>query len=215
MAPRVVVIDGLIGAGKSTLLALLADVLRARGLRVAVAPEPVAEWRASGALPLFYSDPARYAVEFQMYVFATRVRSIRLAMTEPVDVVLLERSVLTDRGVFFRMAGASAVQQAMYDAWCDEWMHMLPFDLRDADFVHLRPTLAACMARVRGRARAEELGGGVTEEYQQRLRATYAQFFADLAGEGCRVHAIDDDADYRQDPTRTQFCAALIKRLGL
>ena len=83
MAPRVVVIDGLIGAGKSTLLALLAAVLRARGLRVAVAAEPVADWRATGALSLFYSDPARYAVEFQMYVFATRVRSIRLAVAEP------------------------------------------------------------------------------------------------------------------------------------
>lgn len=215
MAPRVIVIDGLIGAGKSTLLALLAAALRARGLRVAVAPEPVADWRATGALSLFYSDPARYAVEFQMYVFATRVRSIRLAVAEPADVVLLERSVLTDRGVFFRMAGASAVQQAMYDAWCDEWEHMLPFDLRTADFVYLRPTLPACMARVRGRARAEELSGGVTEDYQRRLLATYEQFFAELTAAGRRVHIIDDDADYREDPTRTKFCAALVARLGL
>jgi len=229
--PRVVVIDGLIGAGKSTLLALLAEALRARGLSVVVAPEPVDKWRECGALGLFYSDPARWAVEFQTYVYVTRVNSICDAMRErpSPDVVLLERSVLTDRGVFFRMADTNAVQQRMYDSWCDTWQRMLPFDLRAADFVFLRPSMAACMSRVHGRARVEEVHpgaagaageatakpAGVSEEYQARLLATYEQFFDGLARDGRRVHVLEDDADYREDPTRTRFCDQLIARLGL
>ena len=53
---RIIVIDGEIEAGKTTLISLLAAAFEARGLRVAVIPEPVSEWERVGLLQEFYAD---------------------------------------------------------------------------------------------------------------------------------------------------------------
>lgn len=227
---RVIVIDGAIGAGKSTLLRLLAEYLTARGLRVVTAPEPVQVWRDVGALQLFYDNPERNGTEFQTFVYVTRIQSILAALRDgPAnpDVVLLERSVLTDRGVFYtlhrRMSADPKIdiRNSMYNTWCDTWNLLLPFDLTEACFVYLRPSLTACMERVNARHRPEEArgdSGGVTTSYQSALIETYDEFIADLDAQGRRVVTIQEelaDADYREDPHCTTFCAQLCEQIGI
>ncbi len=223
MVQKVVIIDGIIGAGKSTLLHMLAAELRSRGARVAVAPEPVDAWRASGALAQFYSDPARYASEFQMYVYATRVLSVcaACAAVPDADYVLLERSVLTDSEVFFRTTNVSETSARMYAEWCGVYVRLLPVSLDTAAFVYLRPSLDACMTRVHERGRTEEVGraststgesasNAVSRDYQARLLEAYDSMMQRMTDADRRVIRVDTDADFRHD---VAWVAALADRL--
>ena len=107
---RIIVIDSKIGAGKTTLISLLAATFEARGLWVAVIPEPVSEWERIGLLQEFYADQppkrrAQGAYIFQTYAFITRVESAQKVVTAnpDADIYLVERSVLTDRFVFMEL----------------------------------------------------------------------------------------------------------------
>ena len=107
---RVIVIEGEIGADKTTLISLLAAAFEARGLRVAVIPEPVSGWEHVGLLQEIYADQppqrrAQSAYIFQTYAFVTRVKSPQkvVGANPDADIYLLERSVMTDRFVFMEL----------------------------------------------------------------------------------------------------------------
>lgn len=204
----VVVIDGEIGAGKTTLLEHVRAALEARGLRVAVVPEPVDEWRAVGILEAFYADkPAELrghvAYEFQTYTFVTRVRKTMdvVAANPAADVYLLERSVLTDRFVFMELQRemVGPLLMRMYEEWWDMWARAMP--IRPTQFVYLKPTLDNCQGRVAARGRAGEVAdlsvagakpadeadrgeasarGGVSAAYQARLRRAHEAYLQGL-----------------------------------
>lgn len=206
-APKLaaVVIEGEIGAGKSTLVPLIAEALRKMGFKVAVALEPVDQWRAVGILERFCRDPARYAYEFQTFTYVTRLLSVQKALrAEPgADYIILERTVLTDRFIFMELQRATVGPQAMqmYETWCGVFDQLMPKNLlADAKYFYLKPELKQCMARVQKRARAEEVAadaasaaaasaaaaadskyvpakGGVTLEYQGLLRKAHESFF--------------------------------------
>jgi len=188
----VLAIEGEIGAGKSTLLEGVAASLRARGLRVAVAPEPVELWKRRGALQAFYADPPRYAYSFQTYTYVTRLQSLlgALEACPAADVLLTERSPHTDRHVFMELQRhtVTPLEMAMYEDWCGTWLKLLPAELRAARWraVYLKPTLDDCMQRVRCRAREGETGeaGGVSIDYQRCLRAAHEAY---LEGKGRRA----------------------------
>lgn len=86
-----VCIDGPISAGKSTLVAAVRDGLRAKGVPVAVAAEPVKQWVGCGILTKFYEAVNRPLAEgevdetaygFQTFAFVTRVAAIAAARRE-------------------------------------------------------------------------------------------------------------------------------------
>jgi len=179
-----VFVEGNIGAGKSTLLALLEEPLR-RALReragdgalLAVVPEPVHAWQrvpdgdGGGHLNLldaFYADPPRHAFAFQAHALVTRVDAVHAAAAAALAaagaspsllVLLCERSVYTDRGVFVRalaQRGAlTPLERAVYAAWHASWCtRLLP--ARHAVVAYLDVPPDECARRVRERARGEE-----------------------------------------------------------
>src|SRR5579872_4497303 len=87
---RTIILDGIIGSGKSTLLDALFRALTAAGYKVAVVPEPIAEWRKAGIFERFCKDPKRHAYEFQTFAFATRVLAMHRAVKNipDADIVL-------------------------------------------------------------------------------------------------------------------------------
>lgn len=157
---RVFVVEGEIAAGKSELVRALTSALRAAGLRVATALEPVESWQAAGILEKFYADPARHGYGFQTYVYATRILGIAdmVASAPDADVYLLERSPATD-AVFMHALRAvvDPVETRMYATWRRAYDRMLPLDLSAATVLYLRTDLGHCMARLSARARAGEL----------------------------------------------------------
>lgn len=213
--PRVIVVEGEIGAGKTTILSALADAFRAKGLTVAVAPEPVDEWLKVGILKRFYQDPTRYAYEFQTYTFVTRIiATLECVKKNPsADIYLLERSVLTDRHVFMELQRSIVGEETMqmYDAWFGLHARLMPFDLSKATYLYLKPDLKECMTRVATRARQEETKsapdkdesadvkstidssngkGGVSLEYQARLRVAHEVLFEGRLSKDIREPAV-------------------------
>jgi deoxyadenosine/deoxycytidine kinase len=240
-------VEGEIAAGKTELTKAIAEALQERGLSVCLVPEPVDSWRELGILQKFYADPGRHGYGFQTYVFATRVLGIAAAVAAypHADVYLLERSPATD-GIFMEtlVGMIDPIETRMYRTWCAAYELILPIDLAKARVLYLKPTLARCMARLSRRGREGEVGaeaagatvardgsatGGVSLEYQERLRRAHEAFFQGRhPGEFPRLPASPfpresvieigaelADGNFRDpSPERDRIVAAVLARMG-
>lgn len=129
MTPIIISLDGNIGAGKSTLL----SEIRNRLHDVHIVDEPVGQWTSlknaegKNLLELFYEDKKRWAYTFQNCAILTRLKNIQDAVEnldstvkEP-QVIITERSVLTDKHVFAEMlydAGdIDPLEWELYESW--------------------------------------------------------------------------------------------------
>jgi deoxyadenosine/deoxycytidine kinase len=129
MKPIIISLDGNIGAGKSTFLAEIRNKIHG----IHVVDEPVGQWTAlknangKNLLELFYEDKKRWAYTFQNCAILTRLKNIQDAV-ERLDttvnghqVIITERSVLTDKHVFAEMlydAGdIDPLEWELYDSW--------------------------------------------------------------------------------------------------
>lgn len=234
MPLKVLVIEGGIAAGKSTLVGFLADHLRAVGQVVAVAHEPVDVWEDMGILAAFYKNPEAMAYPFQSVACMSRIKSMRESYEAAktahgrVDVLICERSPLSDKHVFMKLqAGAvGPVIMSIYNYWWSEWMRMVPSEVSDAMAtnnwyeVWLRPSADLCMERLLSRSRASEVAGddaGVTAEYQKRLHAAHQEFLfgehAPIPKERVIVLGADvADANFRDDAEcREKILETLVK----
>lgn len=93
---KIFAIEGNIGAGKSTLLSKLEGVIP----NCKVIYEPVDEWKNIGGVDLlksFYTDPKRWAFTFELESMISKVRKIKEAISSNVDVILMERSIYSDK----------------------------------------------------------------------------------------------------------------------
>lgn len=192
---RLFIVEGEIAAGKTELVRAVAERLRATGLSVCLALEPVDLWKEVGILGKFYSDPGRYGYAFQTFVYATRIQEIAMAVRDnpDADVYLLERSPATDKIFWFLQEGVvDPVEVKLYHTWCDAWDLMLPVALARAQVLYLKTSLESCMNRLARRHRPGEVGvpekvkhdgsatGGVSLEYQLRLRRAHEAFLLGL-----------------------------------
>ena len=129
MSHIIISLDGNIGAGKSTLLAEIRNKLH----DVHIVDEPVGQWTAlknaegKNLLELFYEDKKRWAYTFQNCAILTRLKNIQDAvenldstMKEP-QVIITERSVLTDKHVFAEMlrdgGDIDPLEWELYESW--------------------------------------------------------------------------------------------------
>jgi len=129
MSHIIISLDGNIGAGKSTLLAEIRNKLH----DVHIVDEPVGQWTAlknaegKNLLELFYEDKKRWAYTFQNCAILTRLKNIQDAV-ENLDstmkgpqVIITERSVLTDKQVFAEMLRDSGdidpLEWELYESW--------------------------------------------------------------------------------------------------
>ena len=89
-------IEGNIGAGKTTLLQLLEKQIP----NSKVIYEPVNEWKNVGGTDLlkaFYNEPKRWTFTFELESMVSKIRKIKEAICSDYDVILLERSIHTDK----------------------------------------------------------------------------------------------------------------------
>jgi deoxyadenosine/deoxycytidine kinase len=129
MNPIIISLDGNIGAGKSTLLAEIRKYFH----DVHLVDEPVGQWTAlknaegKSLLELFYEDKKRWSYTFQNCAILTRLKNIQEAV-ENLDttlkgsqVIITERSVLTDKHVFAEMlrdgGDIDPLEWELYESW--------------------------------------------------------------------------------------------------
>jgi deoxyadenosine/deoxycytidine kinase len=138
MSPIIISLDGNIGAGKSTLLAEIRKHIH----DVHLVDEPVGQWTAlknnegENLLELFYKDKRRWAYTFQNCAILTRLKNIKDAV-ENLDptlkhpqVIITERSVLTDKYVFAEMLRDAGLMDMLewdlYDNWFNIFSKQYP-----------------------------------------------------------------------------------------
>jgi len=129
MTHIIISLDGNIGAGKSTLLQEIRNKLH----DVVTIDEPVAQWtslkngKGKSLLELFYEDKNRWSYTFQNCALLTRLKNIQKAV-ENIDtsvsspqVIITERSVLTDKHVFAEMlydaGNMDPLEWELYESW--------------------------------------------------------------------------------------------------
>ncbi len=168
MSPIIISLDGNIGAGKSTLLA----EIRKRLHDVHVVDEPVGQWTAlknaegKNLLELFYEDKRRWAYTFQNCAILTRLKNIQDAV-ENLDttlkgpqVIITERSVLTDKHVFADMLYNSGdidmLEWDLYESWFNEFGKKYP--VRGIIYVSTSSTTSSERIKIRNRNGEENIG---------------------------------------------------------
>ena len=211
---RLISVEGNIASGKTTLLARLRERY-ASDSRVIFVPEPVSEWESikdqsgKGMLAKYYADQQRYAFAFQMMAYISRLALLRSALrTDGVEVIITERSVLTDKHVFAQMLHSSGrledVEYAIYTRWFNEFLEEMPAP----EIVYVRTAPETCMRRLQVRGRK---GEQVPLSY---LRSVHERHETWLMGGGSdspyRVLTINATPDITETPyVVTEWLAAI------
>lgn len=157
---RIFSLDGNIGVGKSTLLKQIAKEFP----EILIVQEPVDVWTAlknsdgQNLLELFYKDKQRYAYTFQNAAILSRLKLLRdaVASARPGQIILTERSVLTDRCVFAEMLKDKGflndIEWQLYNTWFDTFATDLPM----AGIVYISNRCETAYERIQKRNRSEE-----------------------------------------------------------
>ena len=159
-------IEGNIGAGKTTLLNLLEKQIP----NCKVIYEPVKEWKNIGGTDLlksFYSDPKRWAFTFELESMVSKVRKIKDAISTNYDIILLERSIHSDK--------AFQIASFYYDRLNNMEMQILDEIRSDLikdypnlnGIIYLDTDVTECLGRIKSRNRTEELD--IDKAYLEKL----------------------------------------------
>ena len=174
MSHIIISLDGNIGAGKSTLLAQIREALP----EIHVVDEPVGQWTAlhhsngKNLLELFYEDKKRWAYTFQNCAILTRLQNIqdtiqRLNATTGPQVILTERSVLTDKHVFAEMLRDTGVLDPMEWELYDRWFTLFHKQHPISGIIYLSTSSKTSKERIHIRNRQGE--ESISQEYLDAL----------------------------------------------
>jgi len=188
---RYLFVEGSIGAGKSELCRRIGKPLRQRGHRnVIVVQEPVDAWTdvdGHNILDLFYRDPKRWALAFQVHVMSTRIRAVRDAIDaytaahpdETNLLVVCERSIFTDRHIFVEaLVRDGVLQPAEATLYNHAFAYYERFEYPGTvvGVVYMRASPETCHAHIQNRNRAEETT--ISLDYLRKLHAQHEEAMA-------------------------------------
>ena len=149
-----VCVEGNIGSGKSTAL----EALRALRPDVALRPEPVDDWQP--LLSLFYADPRRWALAFNLRV---------LLSFDAAGGGVVERSPLSARHVFAQLLfNENKMTQAEWELYKEYWDTLA---WKPDVLVYVHTPADQCHARVAARGREAERD--IDIHYLRRLEFQY------------------------------------------
>lgn len=157
-----IVIDGNIGAGKTTQLSLLED----RGY--CVRKEPLDQW----PLELFYSDPERWGLMFQMIILKT--------LKAQDNRCVYERCPQTSRDVFWKLMKKNPEEDRTYHMYYETegWSPDV--------YIYISTPPELCQERMK--SRSQDGDSSVSLQYLQDLHMEYLAMYAGLE---CPKYIID------------------------
>jgi deoxyadenosine/deoxycytidine kinase len=177
---RIISLDGNIGVGKTTLL----KTIQERFPQIVVVEEPVDVWttlkdaEGKNLLELFYGDKRRWAFSFQQAAMLSRLLLLQKAIAEakPGQIILSERSVLTDRFVFADMLqqanDMNPLEWTLYQHWYQAFGSMLPM----AGILYINTSVETAANRIKLRARPGE--NEISKEYLEALDRQHRAWIA-------------------------------------
>ena len=134
--PKIIAIEGNIGSGKSTLVSKLEEIFK-NNTDYYFLQEPVSIWNTikdeNGVtiLEKFYNETEKYAFQFQMMAYISRLSILREALkNKNAKYIITERSIYTDSNVFAKMLyddkKISLIEYTIYKKWFDEFISEIP-----------------------------------------------------------------------------------------
>ena len=184
---KIISIEGNIGTGKTTFIELIKNTFCERfpEKRVVFLKEPVDQWiemkddsTGENILGVFYKDQQRWSYSFQMNAFITRMKLIESVLNAHgiynkshadacTDLILImERSVYTDRNVFATLLHESnkisSLEWKLYDQWFSWLVQKCDYCL-PTHYFYLNASADTSYQRMLKRNRNEE--GGVSLDY--------------------------------------------------
>lgn len=158
----IISVEGNIGTGKSTLIRILKEK-HGNKKNIIFVEEPLNEWLelkdkdGENILKKFYDNQERWSYSFQMNAFITRAKSI-LKANPSENIVIVERSVLTDRNVFASLLRdsnkISSLEWQLYEQWFS-WL-LNDYNIKPDLYIYLSATPQTSFTRMKNRARSEE-----------------------------------------------------------
>lgn len=204
----VLVLAGTIGAGKSSLTEMIAKELGTKAFYESVDDNEV--------LPLFYSDPSKYAFLLQIYFLNKRFASIKQALTDQNNV--LDRSIYEDSLLFHLNADlgrASETEVRVYDELLENMLEEMKYAThkkRPDLMIHVKVSFEKMLERIskRGRDFEQVEADPSLYEYYKELNKRYEAWFE--AFDVCPKIEIDGDKyDFVEDPEAAKIVMQQIK----
>jgi len=157
----IIAVEGNIGSGKSTLVKNLENEFK-DDRNVCFLQEPVDEWDqikdADGKTMIekYYGDQKKYAFSFQMMAYISRLKRLRDGLKKNPNVIIVERSIFTDKNVFASMLyhdkKIEDVEYTIYLKWFEEFLKDIP----PISTIYVKTTPEVAKYRVDSRARKGE-----------------------------------------------------------
>ena len=192
-------IEGNIGTGKTALINILKKKFGKKN-NVIFVEEPLNQWLnlkdkdGKNILGKFYEDQERWSYSFQMHAFITRSKDILRQNTDE-NVIIIERSVLTDCNVFAKLlynsGKISEMEWQLYNEWFT-WLTQHFESVKPDKFVYLRAEPEVSYQRMLKRTRDEE--NNVPLEYLQAVSEKHDEWL--LNDDIENVITIDVNADF-------------------
>jgi deoxyadenosine/deoxycytidine kinase len=157
-------VEGNIGSGKSTLIKQLKKHMKnVSDMPIVYLEEPVDIWQqikdkdGDDIIVKYYQDQKKYAFQFQMMAYITRITQLRKAIEQNERcIIITERSILTDRNVFAKMLHENntldEISHQIYLKWFDE----LSRNLEIHSLIYIKTKPETSLSRVLKRNRPGE-----------------------------------------------------------
>lgn len=182
MSHLILSLDGNIGSGKTTLLNHIRTYLH----DIHVVDEPVGQWtelhdkEGKNLLELFYQDKKRWSYTFQNCALLTRLTNIKDAISKldttikERQVIVTERSMLTDKHVFAEMLHDSGDLNAIEWQLYNNWFHTFGKTYPIHGIIYLSTSSATSKERIHIRNRQGE--DRIDMEYLDALEAQHEKW---------------------------------------
>ena len=194
-----VTIEGNIGSGKSTLLVHLKEFFKKqKNIRIGYIDEPIDEWNeikdseGKTVLEKYYKEQEKYAFAFQMMAYISRLVNIKKSLNLDCDIIIMERSMITDREVFAKMLfdekKMEDVEYTIYNKWFDAFIGELP----ELFYIYVKTTPDISLKRLNTRKRQGE--SCIPLEYLTKCNEYHDKWLDNIPN--CKILKINADDDF-------------------
>jgi len=199
---KIISVEGNIGSGKSTLVEELRKKF-GNCDNICFLQEPVDIWNTikdkdgNTMIAKFYADTKKYSFAFQMMAYISRLSLLREAIKKQYDIIVVERSMFTDKRVFAKMlyddGNIEEVEYQIYNKWFEEFITELP----PIDIIYVNTSPETAFTRVKNRNREGET---IPLEYLQNCHKYHESWLTSENSTFRNKITIQGDIDIEKDP---------------
>jgi deoxyadenosine/deoxycytidine kinase len=196
----IISIEGNIGSGKSTLVSELQNHFK-NNSDIGFLQEPLDIWntikdeQGTTILEKFYQDNEKYAFQFQVMAFTSRLSLIKEAIAKKYKYIITERSLFTDSNIFAKMLyddkKISEIEYSIYKLLYNQFINEMP--VTQIIYVKAEPTTSSQRVIKRNRT-----GENIPLEYLERCHLYHENWLTNVTNENIMI--LDGENDIKKHP---------------